>query len=186
MEQAGGQIALTTSSDAGQSWASALELPSTIATTQSPALAFYQGVLYLAYVGTNDEVNITSSADSGKTWSTPYSIGNQISINGVCLVVYQGQLMAFTVSDTSSEISYAFSSNPQQSTSWSQAYSIATQEGSSATASSGVSATVMDDTLFLAFRGGQFLTTRGTLHYAGSVFFTERLAILTKLLFVFG
>ena len=154
VEQGGSQISLTTSSNAGETWASAVQLPSTITTAQSPALAFYQGLIYLAYVGTNNELNITSSSDNGTTWSTHYIVSGLFSNNGVSLVVYQGQLMAFTVSDSNSNITYYFSGDPQLSTSWSQPYTFPTPEGYPTTAGSGVSATVMGNTLFLAYRGG--------------------------------
>ncbi|MDT3676517.1 SwmB domain-containing protein [Microcystis wesenbergii] len=154
VEKGGNQIYLTTSSDAGQTWTSAVELPSGITTSQSPSLAFYKGTLYLAYVGTNKQINITSSTDNGQSWSSQYSI-DQFSSAGVSLVEYQGQLMAFFVStESNSDILYVYSDNPQSGASWSTDYTVPNPGGGNQTASQAVSATVMGETLYLAYRGG--------------------------------
>jgi uncharacterized repeat protein (TIGR02059 family) len=145
-------IYFTTSSDGGQTWASVSQLSSNFQTNSPPSLAFYKGDLYLAYLGKgNNELNFIYSSNNGQSWSSSQiTISNQTSGAGISLVEYQGNLMAFFVgSNGSGEILYVYSDNPSSSSSWSTDYAIAGQ-----TSSSIVSPTVLNDTLYLAYRGG--------------------------------
>ncbi|TRV26625.1 MAG: hypothetical protein EWV88_06060 [Microcystis wesenbergii Mw_MB_S_20031200_S109D] len=145
-------IYFTTSSDGGQTWASVSQLSSNFQTNSPPSLAFYKGDLYLAYLGKgNNELNFIYSSNNGQSWSSsPITISNQTSGAGISLVEYQGNLMAFFVgSNGSGEILYVYSDNPSSSSSWSTDYVIAGQ-----TSSNIVSPTVLNDTLYLAYRGG--------------------------------
>jgi cyclophilin family peptidyl-prolyl cis-trans isomerase len=151
------QIYFTTSQNNGQTWSSPIELPSGMTTSSSPSLAFYNNTLYLAYVGENKQLNITYSTDNGQTWSSQYTLG-QYSAAGVSLTVYQNQLLAFFVStESSSDILYVYSDNPQSSGSWSTDYSVANPSsiGGTQTASAAIAATVLNDTLYLGYRGGR-------------------------------
>ncbi|MFN5514413.1 MAG: SwmB domain-containing protein, partial [Cyanobacteriota bacterium] len=172
VENGGNQIYFTASADAGQTWDSPLQLPSGMTVglpssnqqTFNPlALSFYQGVLYLAYIGGNNEINITYSADNGQTWSDQYTFG-QYSSQGVSLTVYQDQLMVFFVSteadsdvsgSTVYDILYVYSDNPQASDSWSSKYTLANNDPNypNQTANSAIGVTVLEDTLYLAYLG---------------------------------
>ena len=145
-------IYFTTSSDGGQTWASVSQLSSNFQTNSPPSLAFYNGDLYLAYLGKgNNELNFIYSSNNGQSWSSSQiTVSNQNSGAGISLVEYQGNLMAFFVgSNGSGEILYVYSDNPSSSSSWSTDYAIANQ-----TSSNIVSPTVLNNTLYLAYRGG--------------------------------
>jgi len=150
------QIYFTTSQNNGQNWSSPIELPSGMTTSSSPSLAFYNNTLYLAYVEGDKQLNITYSTDNGQTWSSQYTLG-QSSAAGVSLTVYQNQLLAvFVAADSSSDILYVYSDNPQSSSSWSTDYRVANPSsiGETQTASAAIAATVLNDTLYLGYRGG--------------------------------
>lgn len=150
------QIYFTTSQNNGKTWSSPIELPSGMTTSSSPSLAFYNNTLYLAYVGGNNELNITYSTDNGQTWSSQYTLG-QYSAAGVSLTVYQNQLLAVFVStESNNDILYVYSDNPQSSGSWSTDYSVANPSniGGTQQASTAIAATVLNDTLYLGYRGG--------------------------------
>jgi len=143
------QIYFTTSQNNGQTWSSPIELPSGMTTSSSPSLAFYNNTLYLAYVGGDGQLNITYSTDNGQTWSSQYTLG-LYSAAGVSLTVYQNQLLAFFVdTEFSNDILYVYSDNPQSSSSWSTNRAIGYQ-----TTSAAIAATVLNDTLYLGYRGG--------------------------------
>ena len=150
------QIYFTTSQNNGQTWSSPIELPSGMITSSSPSLAFYNNTLYLAYVGETQQLNITYSTDNGQTWSSQYTI-SQSSSAGVSLTVYQNQLLAvFVAANSTSTIHYVYSDNPQSSSSWSTNYSVAnpSDSGTTQTASTAIAATVLNDSLYLGYRGG--------------------------------
>ncbi|MBL1208424.1 Calx-beta domain-containing protein, partial [Geminocystis sp. GBBB08] len=150
-------IYLTTSSDNGQTWNPAIGLPSGMTTTSPPSITFYNGVLYLAYQGIdNNDINITYSTDNGQTWSNQYQISGQTTQTTPTLVVYQGELLTlFTSNDSGSRLVYVHSNNPQSSNSWSSSVNILTQSGSgNQTSPSALSATVLDDTLYIGYQGG--------------------------------
>ena len=121
-------------------------------TNSPPSLAFYNGNLYLAYLGKgNNELNFIYSSNNGQSWSSsPITLSNQTSGAGISLVAYQDNLMAFFVASDNSDILYVYSDNPSSSSSWSTDYAIANQ-----TSSDIVSPTVLNDTLYLAYRGGK-------------------------------
>ncbi|MBJ7899284.1 MAG: hypothetical protein GC158_05010, partial [Cyanobacteria bacterium RI_101] len=148
------QIVLTTSTDAGRTWSSGTLLPNDVLAEAGPALAFYEGILYLAYMNAaNDnvanELYITYSENNGQTWSAPYAT-SQFASEGVSLAVYQDQLMMFFVDDDSDEITYIYTNNPQSSDGWSTPYTL-TSQGSAVSADGLLSATVMGETLFVAY-----------------------------------
>jgi len=161
---ANGGINLLTSNDNGQTWSEAIvAVPQSDAPNSSPVLAFFNGILYLAYQReeTGGGLYITSSTDNGSTWTTPYQIGNFGIEYAPSLVVYQNQLVAFFINSTNSDIQYVFAgangSSPVTSQNWSEVYTVANPDSTSypnQTASGFVSATTFNDALYLAYAGG--------------------------------
>ena len=158
-------IFLQTSQDNGQTWNDPItSVSSSSGPNSSPGLAFYKGILYLAYQQqeTGGGLYITSSADNGTTWTTPYQIGSFGIEYAPSLVVYQDQLLAIFVSPTSSsDIQYVYGSanvsSPLTSQDWSGVYTVANPGSASypnQTASGYVSATAFNDALYLAYTGG--------------------------------
>ncbi|BAQ65275.1 Calx-beta domain-containing protein [Geminocystis sp. NIES-3709] len=148
---------LTTSSDRGQTWSNFISLPSGMTTDKPPSIAFYNGVLYLAYKGVgNDQINITYSTNNGQTWSNQYQISGQSTPDTPTLVVYQGELLVlFTSNDSQSRLIYTHSNNPQSVNSWSSNKTILTSSGgSNQTSANAMSATVLNDNLYIAYEGG--------------------------------
>ncbi len=170
--QTNNNLYISVSDDSGQTWTS-IQLPSSMQTLNPPAIALYEDTLYLAYqdAGSN-QLKITYSNDNGRTWSNPYQIPGQTTSQSPTLVVYQGQLMTlFVAQGNDRRLIYTYSDDPQSSTSWSVNNNILNQAGTAnQTTSSAMAATVLDDNLYIAYRGGNstftgnyFLTsTNGT------------------------
>ncbi|BFM40072.1 SwmB domain-containing protein [Synechocystis sp. LKSZ1] len=147
----------TTSQDNGKTWSPAVPIFADGATNVSPSLAVdEQGTLYLAYLGLDPLLNIMYSTDGGQNWSPQYQIPGQTSTNSPTLVFYQNHLFTFfTAQDSSSRILYVYSDNPQSSDSWSTAYPVTYNNGTdNQTSPTAVSATVLDNTLYLAYQTG--------------------------------
>ncbi|MBE9174184.1 FG-GAP repeat protein [Synechocystis salina LEGE 06155] len=150
----GQDIYITSSSDGGKTWSNAI-VAIAGATNFSPSLAVYDGVLYLAYTGLDPQLNILYSTDGGESWS-PQSVIGQTSSNAPTLVTYQDKLLALFISnDPSSRILYTYSDDPQSSNSWSGLFEVTYDNGSAPqTSPNAVSATVLNDTLYLAYQTG--------------------------------
>jgi hypothetical protein len=147
----------TTSQDNGKTWSAAVPIFADGATNVSPSLAVdEQGTLYLAYLGLDPLLNIMYSTDGGKNWSPQYQIPGQTSSNSPTLVFYQNHLFTFfTAQDNSSRILYVYSDNPQSSETWSNAYTVTYNNGTAnQTSPTAVSATVFNDSLYLAYQTG--------------------------------
>ncbi|MBD2651916.1 FG-GAP repeat protein [Synechocystis sp. FACHB-383] len=149
----GQDIYITSSSDGGKTWSNAIVAIKN-ATNFSPSLAVYNDVLYLAYTGLDPQLNILYSTDGGQ-WSSQSVIG-QTSSNAPTLVTYQDKLLALFISnDPSSRILYIYSDDPQSSNSWSGLFEVTYDNGSAPqTSPNAVSATVLNDTLYLAYQTG--------------------------------
>ncbi|AFZ54074.1 Calx-beta domain-containing protein [Cyanobacterium aponinum] len=155
--QSNNNLFLTTSSNQGQTWSNFISLPGGMTTDKPPSIAFYNGVLYLAYKGVgNDQINITYSTNNGQTWSNQYQISGQSTPDTPTLVVYQGELLVlFTSNDSQSRLIYTHSNNPQSGNSWSSNQTILTSSGgSNQTSANAMSATVLNDNLYIAYEGG--------------------------------
>ncbi|MBD2655266.1 FG-GAP repeat protein [Synechocystis sp. FACHB-383] len=154
-----GQIHFTSSTNDGQTWGQAVSLPSNVQTAFTPSIAFYKDVLYLAYVDAAKGLYVASSTDNGETWNSPYQLGG-LSSTAPTLVVYQDSLFFFFTADNStSSILYFYSDNsnsnaqnPLTSADWIYSNQIV---GGNYSTSSDMSATVLDNTLYLALTGGQ-------------------------------
>ncbi|MBJ7899383.1 MAG: hypothetical protein GC158_05575 [Cyanobacteria bacterium RI_101] len=168
-----GQIHFTTSANNGQTWSQAVPLPSDAQTVFAPSLAFYNDVLYLAYVDAANGLYVAYSADNGQTWNSPYQLGG-LSSTAPTLIVYQNTLFFFFTADnpTSSILYYyadnpnANAQNPLTSADWIYSDQIV---GGDYSASSDMSAAVVDNTLYLALNGGTVNNSSGDIYLvAGS------------------
>ncbi|WP_223342174.1 SwmB domain-containing protein [Synechocystis sp. PCC 7339] len=154
-------IYFTSSSDGGKTWSDAIVAIAN-ATNLSPSLAVYNDVLYLAYTGLAPQLNVLYSTDGGQSWSPQYVIG-QASSNAPTLVVYQDKLFTFfTSNDQADNILYIYSDNPQASNSWSSDFAVPFTGGNQ-TSANAVSATVLNDTLYLAYQTGTQTTPGNTI-----------------------
>ncbi|WLT37921.1 hypothetical protein NON20_20110 [Synechocystis sp. B12] len=79
------QIYFTVSTNNGQSWNSEVQLPQSAQTIFPPAIAFFNNVLYLAYVDGNNGLNIITSQDQGQTWNAPLALGALLPHRRPCL-----------------------------------------------------------------------------------------------------
>lgn len=154
------QIYFTVSTNNGQSWNSEVQLPQSAQTIFPPAIAFFNNVLYLAYVDGNNGLNIITSQDQGQTWNAPLALGGTSSTPPT-LFVYQGTLSLLFAANNSTSTVLQFYLN--SSNEWIYANEI----GSNQTAISAISATVLGDTLYLVYKGGT-RNTPSTLDYITS------------------
>ncbi len=147
-------IYITVSKDGGKTWLNPEQLAG-ITTNLAPSLAVYDGVLYLAYTGTDNRIYILSSTDALQfeytgEWGQPYQFG-QFSYEAPELVVYQDHLLTlYTQASGVGVLSYAYSNNPQSADSWSSEIYISGQ-----TSANALSATVLDETLYIAYQTGE-------------------------------
>jgi uncharacterized repeat protein (TIGR02059 family) len=141
------QIYFTVSTNNGQSWNSEVQLPVAAQTIFPPAIAFFNNVLYLAYVDSNKGLNIITSQDGGQNWNAPLPLGGTSSTPPT-LVVYQGTLsLLFAANNSNSNVLQFYLNSSNE---WIYADAI----GSNQTAISAISATVLGDTLYLVYKGG--------------------------------
>ncbi len=150
---------VASSTNGGQTWGGFSSLPPGEETDDYfPSIAFYDGVLYLAYAGGGyNQVFIAFSTNQGQTWESDnfYALGNTSSGTAPTLVVYQDQLMLLTTNETNGDLQYVYSSNPQDPNAWSNTYNVTYNNGSAnQTSSSAVGAAVLDDTLYLVYQTG--------------------------------
>ena len=141
------QIYFTVSTNNGKTWNSVVQLPAAAQTIFPPAIAFFNNVLYLAYVDSSNQLYIATSQNGGQNWNEPFAIGGASSTPPT-LVVYQGTLSLLFAANNDSSTVLQFYLN--SSNEWISADAI----GSNQTAISAISATVLGDTLYLAYKGG--------------------------------
>ncbi|AIE73895.1 MULTISPECIES: SwmB domain-containing protein [unclassified Synechocystis] len=142
------QIYFTASTNNGQSWNWEVQLPQAAQTIFPPAIAFFNNVLYLAYVDSSNQLYIITSQDGGQNWNSPTPIEQQYSSVPPTLVVYQGTLsLLFAANNSNSNVLQLYLNSSNE---WIYAGEI----GSNQTAISAISATVLGDTLYLAYKGG--------------------------------
>jgi hypothetical protein len=144
------------SSDGGRSWRGWQQVPN-YASNQAPALAAYQGAIYMAYVGTNSGVYIAELTDaSTNTWSQVQA-GSQ-TCQYIGLTNENGQLAAYYVG-TNNELYRTATTTPSSGNSWSNS-TVIQYSGGNQTASGNLAVTTIPgsgsskDTTYVAYQGG--------------------------------
>jgi hypothetical protein len=131
----------------GKSWSDANTIGQT--TKAAPALAVFQGKLWVAFIAQNSsgDILLCSSSD-GKNWSPNMAVPGQSSAMGPSLAVFNGQLwLAFIAQNGSNDILVYYSANPSTDPkSW-----VSSPLGQQSFASPSLS--VVGNTLWVAFTG---------------------------------
>ena len=94
------QITVCSSTDNGQTWGSATML-SRVCSDSPPTLAVFNGLLYLAFTGLDNNLRLCTSSN-GVDFSTPSAIGTCTSQAGPALAVASGALYLAYASNTAS------------------------------------------------------------------------------------
>ncbi|MCX5969099.1 MAG: FG-GAP-like repeat-containing protein, partial [Cyanobacteria bacterium] len=166
----------SSSSDGGKTWATSQELPTTMTTELAPALGIIGSTLYLAYVGTNKQINITSMSlsEPNNTWASVYQL-NQYAQS--ISMVYEWDkkkgksVLGIYYLGTDDKIyrTYNTSTSPSQNNDWDASMVIPNQ-----TASGQIVATRLgsasDDTgtTYFAYQGGTPSSPSDTIYLSGS------------------
>ena len=165
-----GTMFWNSSSDGGRTWGSWLAVPN-YASNKAPALAAYQGSLYMAYVGTNSGVYIAKLTDAGSnTWSQVQA-GSQ-TCDYIGLTSENGDLAAYYVG-TNSELYRTATSTPTNGGSWSNSMVIQ-YSGGNQTASANLAVTTIPgsgsskDTTYIAYQGGTPSSPGDTIYLTSS------------------
>ena len=161
---ANGLLYWNSSSDGGRSWGSWQQVPN-YASNQAPALATYQGNIYMAYVGTNKGVYIAELTDAAtNTWSQVQA-GNQ-TCQYIGLTSENGQLAAYYVG-TNNELYRTATATPGNGGSWSNS-TVIQYSGGAQTASANLAVTTVSgssgDTTYIAYQGGTPSSPSDTLY----------------------
>jgi len=142
----------SSSSDGGVTWSTKLELPTSMTTEVAPALGILDDNLYLAYVGTNTDINITSLANgsASSSWATVYQL-SQYALN--LSMVFEGDKLAIYYLGTNDNIyrTAIKKAAPTDNNDWTGSEKIPNQ-----TASGQIVATYLESvkTTFIAYQGG--------------------------------
>ena len=156
----------STSSDGGLSWSTALELPTSMTTEVAPALGILDGKLYLAYAGTNQQINITSLDISyaNNSWASVYQLNQEAQSLSM---VFEEDKLAIYYLGTNSNI-YRTSSkkkSPTTNNDWTVSEQIPNQ-----TASGQIVATRLEstNTTYFAYQGGTPSDPSSTIYLSAS------------------
>ena len=163
---ANGLMYWNSSSDGGRTWGSWQQVPN-YASDQAPALAAYQGNIYMAYVGTNSGVYIAELTDPGTNSWSQVQAGNQ-TCQYIGLTSENGELAAYYVG-TNSELYRTATTTPSRGSSWTNSMVIQ-YSGGDQTASGNLAVTTIpgsgssSDTTYIAYQGGTPSSPSDTLY----------------------
>ena len=163
---ANGLMYWNSSSDGGRTWGSWQQVPN-YASDQAPALAAYQGNIYMAYVGTNSGVYIAELTDPGTNSWSQVQAGNQ-TCQYIGLTSENGELAAYYVG-TNSELYRTATTTPSSGSSWTNSMVIQ-YSGGDQTASGNLAVTTIpgsgssSDTTYIAYQGGTPSSPSDTLY----------------------
>lgn len=144
------------SSDNGQTWNLWQQLPTTMSTFKAPSITYFNGTLYLSYLGEgNNQINITSlESGTTNTWQPQYQISGQ-SATSASMVVEGSKLAVYFIANDSTDRllkTYTSTSTPTAA-SWTLT-SVFYGGGSNQTASSNLALTRYNDQTYIAYQGG--------------------------------
>jgi len=162
----------SSSVNGGLNWGGWIMLPADMTSSSPPALASFNGALYLAYVGQDRDkkINITKYNSTSNSWGNLYQIPNQ-GAKTICMLA-EGSNLAVYYQGLNDQIYRTSTSNPDSSGSWQLnpiEYKIGTGPDTASQTSSGQLAVAsLDGTTYLAYQGGDSSNIKNTIYLTKS------------------